>query len=403
MKVIFTFGGLPHYLVALLNKLQDFDNLDIIVVIPDKKSKTLGHGVELTDQGNRFRIIRSEEYLTYYGKPSLRNLPSIIKDEKPDIFITLWPYVLSLIFNPKLKRTLRRCGSKIVLREIPFQTPAYDDFISYYRHQPVYDENLESIKPGGIKFFIWAVLNAFLRKRYYRIVDAVLHYTEENQYIPESYGVSSDRIFVTYNSPDTERLMKIREELNSDPGFTGYSPYKIIHVGRLVAWKRVDLLLQAVATLVNDYPQTELLIIGRGPEKENLERLSEKLNITENVIFAGDVYEPEKLGKHLMSASVYVLAGMGGLSINEAMCFGKPVICSRCDGTEKTLVENGVNGYFFREGDAIDLVEKISLMFKEPGRSNEMGMESLRIIKTKVNLEVVAQRFLDAFGQIAGK
>ena len=61
-------------------------------------------------------------------------------------------------------------------------------------------------------------------------------------------------------------------------------------------------------------------------------------------------------------STVYVLAGMGGLSINDAMCFSLFVICLVCDGTEKDLVADGVNGYFFKEGDANDLVDKISLI-----------------------------------------
>jgi len=60
----------------------------------------------------------------------------------------------------------------------------------------------------------------------------------------------------------------------------------------------------------------------------------------------------------MSASSVYVLAGMGGLSINDAMAYGLPVICSVCDGTERDLVTHHGNGLFFRENNVVDLSVK---------------------------------------------
>ena len=51
--------------------------------------------------------------------------------------------------------------------------------------------------------------------------------------------------------------------------------------------------------------------------------------------FEGSVYDPVRLGQYFLSSQIFVQPGMGGLAINEAMCFGKPIICSICDGTER--------------------------------------------------------------------
>ena len=45
MKVLFTFGGLPHYYNYVLNKLNSVEGINVIVVIPGSKSKTMGEGV----------------------------------------------------------------------------------------------------------------------------------------------------------------------------------------------------------------------------------------------------------------------------------------------------------------------------------------------------------------------
>ena len=98
-----------------------------------------------------------------------------------------------------------------------------------------------------------------------------------------------------------------------------------------------------------------------------------------------------------MSSSVYVLAGMGGLSINEAMSFGKPVICSVCDGTEKELVRNGYNGFIFLEGDKKDLADKIRKLLDDPQAVKRMGQNSFEIIQNKVNINSVLDGYQRAF------
>jgi glycosyltransferase involved in cell wall biosynthesis len=98
-----------------------------------------------------------------------------------------------------------------------------------------------------------------------------------------------------------------------------------------------------------------------------------------------------------------VLAGMGGLSINDAMCYELPVICSVCDGTEKDLVEDGKNGYFFREDDADDLAAKIIMLLSNNDKRKQMRKESLRIIREKININTVAENYYLVFRTVLKK
>jgi glycosyltransferase involved in cell wall biosynthesis len=88
---------------------------------------------------------------------------------------------------------------------------------------------------------------------------------------------------------------------------------------------------------------------------------------------------------------------MGGLSINEAMCFGKPVICSVADGTEKRLVKEGINWHYFESGSLKDLVDKITLLFHEPEKISSMGLRSREIIEKEINIHTVLGNYLAAF------
>ena len=96
-------------------------------------------------------------------------------------------------------------------------------------------------------------------------------------------------------------------------------------------------------------------------------------------------------------SSVYVLAGMGGLSINDAMTYSMPVICSVCDSTERDLVTDGVNGFFFKEGDAADLAAKIKRLLESPELCRTMGEESFKVIRDRINIDTVSDRYMDVY------
>lgn len=113
--------------------------------------------------------------------------------------------------------------------------------------------------------------------------------------------------------------------------------------------ERVDLLIDAFPKVIANHPDAELVIVGDGPELDNLKKQAAERNLTDRIRFIGAVYNPKELGAYMNESTVYVLAGMGGLSINDAMTYGLPVVCSVCDSTERDLVTDGVNGLFFRK------------------------------------------------------
>jgi glycosyltransferase involved in cell wall biosynthesis len=398
MKVLFTFGGMPHYLIALLNKINDSVKYDVIAVIPEKQGKTIGEGVKQEFKNIKFKLIQTSEYSAYYKKPFLKNLKRIIKTEKPQIIITLWPYVLGFIFYPRLIFAIKRSKIKFIFREIPFNTAPFNNPFKYYKTNPIFNENMVYQKTSGISFYANILFITILRKIFYSFSDATINYTPLAYEIQPSYGIKKENIYITHNSPDTDEIFKVKTELKQLN--IQKVNHRIIHIGRLVKWKRVDLLLEAVAKVKAEYLDINLVIVGSGPETESLKKYAEILNITENIEWAGGVYDYPTIGKLLLSSEIYVLAGMGGLSINEAMAFGNPIICSVCDGTEKTLVREGENGTYFESGNSEDLALKIKELFSNPNKLENMGEKSEQIIREEININTVVTNFIIAFDQI---
>ena len=156
----------------------------------------------------------------------------------------------------------------------------------------------------------------------------------------------------------------------------------------------MDLLIEAAVALHAKYPQTELSIVGDGPE---LASLKEQAAGHDFIHFHGGIYDPKELGKITCESGIYVLAGMGGLSINEAMCFSKPVICSVADGTEKRLVREGYNGHYFESGSLDSLQAVIEKLFSDPEMIAQMGQRSREIIEKEINIHTVLGNYMEAF------
>lgn len=399
MKVLFTFGGIPHYLNAMLNKLHE-KGVEITVVTPQKGNATIGQGVKMVE-GGTYKHLTTPEKKMFYGKNAYPALPVIVEAEQPDIVVMGWPYFLQVFFQPKLRQAMKACGAKLVIREIPFQTPPYGKIKEYFRQNPMYNESMQ-LMSRGIAFYLRQWLTARIRKYCYARAAGTLNYSTAAYDILPSYGVKREQIHVTYNSTDTEALIREKEAVLAAPLLLPKSERRLLHIGRLVKWKRVDLLIDAFARVVKTYPDAELVIVGDGPELENLKRQATQLKLKDHIRFIGAVYDAKALGAYMNESAVYVLAGMGGLSINDAMTYGLPVLCSVCDSTERDLVVDGKNGYFFQDGSVESLAEKIEMLLASPERCKEMGKESEQIIREKINIETVSERYLQAFKEVNG-
>jgi glycosyltransferase involved in cell wall biosynthesis len=391
MKLMSLAGGLPHYYNLVLNKLQRETGVDVCVVVPASKGATLGAGVFESEDGIEFKVFYQEEYTTYYGKKFFRGLKELILQEKPDVLMVNWPYQASFVFYPSWYNFLRRNNVALISKEIPFQVPHYNEAISYYlQGGGVTENNQAHQKNTSILARVKFMIVRETRRLFSNLVDAHINYLDEAVLMHASYGVPAEKVFVTANSPDTDALLTTANQLKNVQA----NPYRLLHIGRLVKWKQVNVLIEAAISLHAKYPQTELSIVGDGPELEALKAQAAGYDFIQ---FHGGIYDPKVLGQITCEAGIYVLAGMGGLSINEAMCFSKPVVCSVADGTEKRLVREGYNGHFFVSGSVASLTSVIEKLFADPAQIAVMGKRSQEIIEKEINIHTVLGNYMEAF------
>jgi glycosyltransferase involved in cell wall biosynthesis len=400
MKVLFMFGGLPHYYNLVLNRLNQVPGLKVVVVAPSNQGKNVGAGVHQTMEGIDFKVHFLEEYQTVYGKTFFRKFTQLIRQEKPDIIVTIWPYVVGFVYNIAMLALVRSMGIKLILKEIPFKIPKYQDARRFYTEGGIVTEDLKtSLNRNSLLFRLKYDLVTYVRKLYYNLMDAHVNYIEEAYEIIGSYGVDKRKIFITYNSPDTDIIMQPKKKFSTSL-LSFLQSAQASARRQAIKWKRVDMLIDVFSRLQQDYPDAELLIVGNGPEEAALKKQVQALGLEESVRFTGAIYDTETLGRYFTAASVYVLAGLGGLSINEAMAFEKPVVCSECDGTEKKLVREAYNGRYFKEGDSQSLYQVLKELLADPKQLKQMGKRSEGIIRNEVNIHTVIKGYVEAFNYV---
>lgn len=171
-----------------------------------------------------------------------------------------------------------------------------------------------------------------------------------------------ERVKVIPNSVDLEEIrIKASEgnDLDIPPEFRIIST-----LGRLEKEKYFPFLLKAFAAL-RKKEKAKLLIIGDGTERKNLERLSQDLNIEEDILFVGYQRNPYRF---IRMSDIYVhtclFEGFAN-AIIEAMACGVPVVALDCNYGPRDIIRQGENGFLVPMDDERALVDAITKLLQD--------------------------------------
>ncbi len=220
--------------------------------------------------------------------------------------------------------------------------------------------------------------------------DALIAYSQRGAEEYAALGFPCEKIFVAHNSVSRAPASVPDHRPPTVDRFT------ILFVGRLQARTRVDSLLRACAQLDS---QPRLIIVGDGPEREELQTLARE--VYPSAEFVGAKHGA-KLKPYFTEADLFVLPGTGGLAVQEAMGYGLPVIVAQGDGTQDDLVRKE-NGWQIPPDDFEALVTTIQEALSDGARLRKMGAESHRIVKEEINIEKMVETFVTALNRLTGK
>ncbi|MBN1799626.1 MAG: glycosyltransferase family 4 protein [Spirochaetales bacterium] len=265
----------------------------------------------------------------------------------------------------------------------------------------LWDSGRNKQKPMSLLRRAVEPLNIFMLKS----AKAILAYSGVAGEYFNSLGISSEKIFIANNTIDIDACFKDRQRVEADPSLIKAMRSKlninakkvILYVGALEKGKRVEDLIKVFENIKMRIPDLSLLIIGDGSHKARIHRLIRSRNITDCLVLGKII---KGLGVYFSIADIFVLPGRGGLAVNQAMAYGKPVVVREADGTEKDLVKQGDNGFIVKNNEEFEA--KITQLLKNQAQIESMGKAGLKIIKN-YDLDNVVRIFLKAIEYVGSK
>ena len=234
--------------------------------------------------------------------------------------------------------------------------------------------------------FLKKILKQIGLKNLFKKVAGLLSIGSYNSEFYKYYGASKEKIFnVPYCVNNDFFISKAKEllprksELKKKFGLPLDLPI-ILFSGKLIDVKRPMNLLKAYAQVFAKY-KCALVYVGDGKLRKMLEGYARENNL-EFVYFMGFRNQTELPEFYAMS-DIFVLPSSSepwGLVVNEAMCFGLPVIVSDKVGAGGDLVKEGMNGFIYPSCDVSMLAEKLNVLLSDRAFIQKMGKVSQEVI-----------------------
>jgi len=150
----------------------------------------------------------------------------------------------------------------------------------------------------------------------------------------------------------------------------------VLYVGRLAPKKGLEYLIEAMTDL-----DTQLTIVGDGPERERLEAVAERID--GDISFEGEV-PPEEVDKYYRSAAIFVLPSIEGEGmpnvVLEAMAWGLPVVATDSGGIP-SVIQSGKNGYLVPMHDTESLHDKIRKLQNDSSERDKLGKHARQYVQ----------------------
>jgi glycogen(starch) synthase len=225
----------------------------------------------------------------------------------------------------------------------------------------------------------------------------------------QKLGFPQDKIRVCWNGVDpskydperitVEQKMQLRRKYGIND-----NEHLLFFVGRLVNVKGVDNLAKALPSVLQEFPDTKLVILGIGDMEHGLRKLVGELGIQETVIFRTEFVSEEERILHYAAADSVVLPSLYepfGIVCTEAMSMAKPVIVGArgTNGMREQIIPNGEKqcGIHVNPFSPDDIALGIKQVLESKEKGVWMGKNGRERVIEEFSWEVATNRTLDIY------
>jgi len=270
----------------------------------------------------------------------------------------------------KLKNTINSCKADVIISFLNTISP--EILFSQWRSKtPVIvsersNPYMEWKKRGWLDKLKWKV-------SYRRANKIVYQFTNFEPFFKHAYKNNKTCVIPNMIFGDSEDVIIDEKGLNH--------PVRFAALASLSPVKRIDMMVDMFASLLNKHPQIELNIYGDGPKRTDLEQQVAQLGIQNHVHFHGHILNThENLCKNDILLMTSEREGFPN-AVLDGMKAGLPTVMFRCHEGLSELVVDGENGFLIEQDNKQAFVEKLDYLMDNPQVLNDMKKNTVSMKK----------------------
>ena len=227
------------------------------------------------------------------------------------------------------------------------------------------------------------------------LIVTVSKYSSEK--IIQFYHADKSKIRIVPNGVDPQKFRPFEgcEKIKHQIGIG--NKLCVLFVGRLIPRKGLAYLIEAAKHVVKERRETTFVIVGNGPLKNHLVAQLEKLDLTSNFVFLGDVNE--KLLPALYNcADVFAFPSIQegqGIALLEAQATAKPVVAFDVGGVHEAVLNNET-GYLVKPNSR-ELADAMLRLLSNFSLREKMGTKGREFVSNNYSWDVCARRMLEVY------
>ncbi|MFZ5539238.1 MAG: TIGR04063 family PEP-CTERM/XrtA system glycosyltransferase [Pseudomonadota bacterium] len=321
-------------------------------------------------------------------RATARRIEDVVRQTRPDVLHAHSPVLNAL---PAL-RVGRRCGVPVVYEmRASWEDAAVDH---------------GSTREGSLRYRLSRALETYALKR----ADAVTTICEGLRADIVARGIDTDSVTVIPNAVDVTAFefgAPADPQLRRRLGLEGAAV--VGFAGSFYGYEGLDLLLDAAALLAAQRPELRVLLVGGGPQEDNLKAQAQRLGIAERVIFTGRVPHAEVQRYYNLidvlaypRRSIRLTEIVTPLKPLEAMAQGRILVASDVGG-HRELVRDGETGFLFPAGDAAALARTIDALLTRRGDWDRVKRQARRFVESERTWAKSVARYADVYAAVVAR
>ncbi|GAB7257504.1 glycosyltransferase [Polaribacter sp. OB-PA-B3] len=358
-KILVMYPGFPHYRNGVIEELLE-DKENEYFFIGDKNM--MGTSIKAYEfKGNK----------KFFNTPSFR--------------------FKSFVFHKKMiSYILKNDFDRYILHSSPFWiTILISFFILKLKGKKCYNwthgllKNEDNFKT---KFYL----------NFYKLFDGILLYGDGAKKNMIAKGFPEKKLKVIYNSLDYKTQVLNRNKLKTEDFLElkkkifgkNYNRAQLIFIGRLTKQKKLSVLIDLIDILNKKGEKFNLLFVGDGTEKNNLEELTFNKKLSHQIKFYGPSYDEFEIYSLIASSDCCISPGEIGLTAIHALTYGTPVIShsnANFQMPEFESIIDGENGKLFKHNDMDSLVNAVLTWFAQNKNREVIRNNCYKIIDNVFN------------------